>query len=117
MPASSIAMMFSRVPCFDELALGAEALDDPDELEFEEHHRVDAGPAPFGVEVARSLADEAEVQLGFEVAVEVAPRDQVLQRDGDRRIEAVGLERAEHVAPFFPRGRCGRSSACPIRTS
>ena len=44
----------------DELALGANALEEHDELQLEEDHRVDAGPAPLGIELSRPLADEAE---------------------------------------------------------
>ena len=75
----------------DELALGADALEEHDELQLEEDDRVDARPAPLGVELPRPVADEAEVELGLQVAVEVAPRDQVLQRDGNRLVEAAGL--------------------------
>ena len=38
----------------DELALGADALEEHDQLELEEDDRVDAGPAPFGIPLARS---------------------------------------------------------------
>ena len=54
------------------------------------------GPAPLGVQLPRPLADEAQVELRLEVAVEVVRRDEVLERDGDRLIEAAGLGRAEH---------------------
>ena len=37
-----------------------------------------------------------EVELRLEVAVEMVGRDEVLQRDGDRLIEAAGFGRAEH---------------------
>ena len=37
----------------DQLALGADALEEHDELELEEDDRVDARPAPLGVQLAR----------------------------------------------------------------
>ena len=75
----------------DQLALGADPLEEHDQLQLEEDDRVDAGPAPLGVQLPRPLADEAEVELRLQVAVEVVPRDEVLQRDGDRLVEAAGL--------------------------
>ena len=80
----------------DELALGADALEEHHQLQLEEDDRVDGGPAPLGVELPRPVADEAQVELGFQVAVEVVDRDEVLQRDGDRLVEAAGFGRAEH---------------------
>ena len=47
---------------------------------------------------------EAEVELRFQVAVEGAPRNERLQRDGDGQVEAAGLGRAEH-------GRLGGDAA------
>ena len=82
----------------DELALGADALEEHDQLQLEEDDRVDAGPAPLGVQLPRPVADEAQVELGFQVAVEVVPGNEVLQRDGDRLVEAAGLGGTEHDA-------------------
>jgi hypothetical protein len=72
----------------DGLALGTDPL--------EEHHRIDAGPAPLAVELARLLADEAQIEPDFEIAVEVVGRDEVLQRDRDGLVEGVGFGRAKH---------------------
>ena len=36
----------------DELALGADALEEHDQLQLEEDDRVDAGPAPLGIQLA-----------------------------------------------------------------
>jgi hypothetical protein len=81
---------------FDQLALGADAFEEHDQLQLEEDDRIDGGAAPLGVVLPRPVADEAEVQLGFEVAVEVIGRDEGLERDGDRLIKATWLGRAEH---------------------
>src|SRR5215217_6223959 len=81
---------------FDELAFRADPSEEHDQLQLEEDHRVDAGPAPDGIELLRPVADKREVEFGFQVAVEVARGNEVLQRDGDRLIEAAGLDRAEH---------------------
>ena len=80
----------------DQLALGADALEEHDQLQLEEDDRVDAGPAPLGVQLPRPVADEAQVELRLQVAVEVVGGNEVLQRDGDRLVEAAGLGRAEH---------------------
>src|SRR5215204_3342579 len=80
----------------DELTLGADALEEHDELQLEEDHRVDTRPAPLGVEVARPVTDEAQVELGLQVSVEVAGGNEILQRDRDRFAEAAGFGRAKH---------------------
>jgi hypothetical protein len=61
------------------LALGADPLEEHDELELEEDHGIDAGPAAVGVEVARPVADEAKIQLGFKMAVEMVPWDEIFE--------------------------------------
>jgi hypothetical protein len=52
---------------------------------------VDRGTASLGVEGSRPVPNKAQVELGFQVPVEVIGRDEVLQRDGDRLVEATGL--------------------------
>ena len=96
----------------DQLALGPDAFKEHHQLQLEEHHRVDARSSPVGVQLPRPLPDEAQVELGVEVAVEVVSRDQVLQRDGDRVVEAAGLGRTEHpvLHGSAPR-RSGRAAA------
>ena len=47
----------------DELPLGADALEEHDQLELEEDDWVDAGSAPLGVELPRPVPDEAEIEL------------------------------------------------------
>ena len=89
----------------DELALRADPLEEHDQLELEEDDRVDARPTPLGIELLRPVADEAQVELGLQVAVEVVLGNEVLQRDGDRLVEAAGFGRAEHEASSIPLGR------------
>jgi hypothetical protein len=50
----------------------------------------------LGVQLARPLSDEAQVQFRFEVAVEVVSGNKVLPQDGDGQVEAPGFGRAEH---------------------
>jgi hypothetical protein len=64
---------------FDELALGADALEEHDELELEEDHRVDRGTAAFGIQVAYPLTNKGQIERRFEVAVEVVSRNEFLQ--------------------------------------
>ena len=80
----------------NELVLGADALEEQDELKFEKDHGVDRGTTALGIAFADPLADEAQVELRFKVAVEVILGNEVLQRDGNRVIKAAGLGRAEH---------------------
>jgi hypothetical protein len=80
----------------DGLALGTDPLEEHHQLQLEEHDRIDAGPAPLAVELARLLADEAQIEPDFEIAVEVVGRDEVLQRDRDGLVEGVGFGRAKH---------------------
>jgi hypothetical protein len=54
------------------------------------------GSAPLGVEFSCPRSDETQVELGFQVAIEVARWDQLLQRDSDRLVEAAGLGWTEH---------------------
>jgi hypothetical protein len=74
----------------------AAALEEHHELELEEDHGVDGGATALGVQLSRPVAHEAQVELGFQVAVEVIPGNEVLQRDGDGLVEAAGFGRAEH---------------------
>ena len=80
----------------DELALGADTLEEHDQLQFEEVHGIDAGAAALGVDVTRPLPDEAQIERRLEVAVEVVPGDELLKRDDNRFVKAEGLGRAEY---------------------
>ena len=66
----------------DQLALGADALEEHDQLQLEEDDRVDARLAPVGVQLPRLVAHERQVESGFQVAIEGIGRDQLLQQDG-----------------------------------
>ncbi|CAN5704173.1 hypothetical protein BH23CHL5_BH23CHL5_22370 [soil metagenome] len=63
----------------DELALGADPLEEHDHVQLKENDRVDARAVPVDVKHPRPFADEAQVELGFEVAVEVVRGDQPLK--------------------------------------
>ncbi len=80
----------------DQLALGANVLKEHDQLQLEEDHRINGGTVPFGVLLPCPLADEGEIELGFQVTVEVIPGDEILQRDGNDLIETAGFGRSEH---------------------
>src|SRR6266540_4143594 len=84
----------------DEPALGAQALKEEDELELEEHDRVNRWPAAPSIAVLDPLANEAQVQLGIEVAVEMAGWDELLQRNGDGLIQRAEFGWPQHgLAP------------------
>jgi hypothetical protein len=85
------------------LALGADALKEHDELQLEEHHRVDARSSLGGIAVRHPLADEAQVQRGGETTIEIVRRDQRFQGGGDGVIQAADFGRAEHE-PLLRRG-------------
>ena len=80
----------------DELALGAQPFEEHHQLQLEEDHRVDGGAPPVSVALPRPLPDEGQVERGLEVPVEMIPGHQVVQRHGDRFVQAAGLGRAEH---------------------
>src|SRR4051794_6693198 len=83
----------------DQLPLRANALEEHDQLEFEEDYRIDGGPPPLGVQLLDLAADKAEIGLRFQVAVEVVVRNEVLERDGDRLVAAASLGGAKHRSP------------------
>ncbi len=80
-----------------QLPLGSHSLKEEDELELEEHHRVDTGPTTRGIAVLHPGADQRQVQRGVEVAIEMVCRDQLLQRDGHGLIQQAQIGRAEHA--------------------
>src|SRR5687768_8184681 len=80
----------------DQLPLGAEALEEHDELQLEEDHRVDRGPTPSRIAVLHPLADEPEIKLGIEVPVEVVRGDQAFERDRNGLVERATLRRTKH---------------------
>ena len=63
-----------------QLTLGADPLEEHDQLEAEEDHRIDGGAPDTGdVAVPHQLAREAEVEDAVQVAVEVVGRHQRLE--------------------------------------
>jgi hypothetical protein len=84
-------------------------------MPFEEHHQlqfaeddgVDAGSPTFGVVLSRPVAHKAQVQRCFEMAVEVVLGEKILQRDGNRLVEAAGFGRAEHDDGLLAAGADG----------
>ena len=63
-----------------QLPLGAQPLEEEDELQLEEDHRVHARPAAPGVEGTDRVAHEREVQLVLQAPVEVVLGYEVLER-------------------------------------
>ena len=59
-----------------------------------QHHVVGAGPR--GVASRTPFADEAQVEVGFQVAIEVVPGIELIKRGGNRRGELTGLRGTEH---------------------
>jgi hypothetical protein len=61
-----------------ELSLAADVLKEHDQLQAKEDDRVDAGPAPTGIQRAHQVSDKGEVEGLLQATVEVVLRDQVL---------------------------------------
>jgi hypothetical protein len=59
-------------------------------------HEVEPSPTPTRVAFLHPLADEAKVELGIEVPIEMVGRDQLLQRDSDRLIERTEFGWTQH---------------------
>jgi hypothetical protein len=55
---------------YPSVAFSADALEEHDQRQLEEDHRINGGTTTVGVQLARPLADEAEVNRRLEVAVE-----------------------------------------------
>ena len=58
-----------------QLPLGADVLKEHDQLQAKEDDRVDAGPAPTGIQRAHQLSDKGEVEGLLQATVEVILRD------------------------------------------
>ncbi len=85
----------------DEPAFRTDALEEHDQLQLEEDDWVDGRAAALGVEFPRPLPNEARVQLRVEMAVEVDGGDQVLERNGDRLVEAAGFGDQRTGCPVY----------------
>jgi len=84
----------------DELALGADPLEEHDQLQAEENHRVDARPTALGVASRDPAAHEGEVERGVKMTVEMVRRHQRLQRGHHRPVQAARLWRPQHANPL-----------------
>ena len=86
----------------DQLSLRSHSLEEHDQLELEEDNRVDRGATDRGVAVGHDVADEAQVQLGVEVAIQVVRWDEGLQREVAERSEAPHVGTHHGTAPSEP---------------
>ncbi len=80
----------------DEVPLGADPLEDHHQLQLEEDDRVDGGPTTLGIQLSRPITDEAQVELGLQVPVEVGLGNECFQRDRNRLVEVAGSCGTEH---------------------
>jgi hypothetical protein len=80
----------------DQLALGADPLEEHDELQLEEDDRVDGGASSLSVQLPRPVADKREAERRVDVPVEVVGGNEVLERDGNGFVEAARFCGAEH---------------------
>ena len=101
----------------DELALGADALEEHHQLQLEEDDRVDAGPAALGIELPRPVADEAQVELRLQVAVEVVSRERgpPARRRSARRGGGVWRDRAWVRSSRLTRASPACGNVCRMR--
>jgi len=83
----------AQVPAMCQVEAG-----DLDELELEEDHRIDAGAATITVACLDPVADKAEVEGSFEMAVEVIGGDEPFERNQDGAIQVPLFGRTEHAA-------------------
>ena len=58
----------------DELTLGAKALEEHDEVGFEEDGRVNGGTPARGIAISDKVAYERQVERAFEMAIEMVVR-------------------------------------------
>ncbi|HLL50622.1 MAG TPA: hypothetical protein VK356_08145 [Thermomicrobiales bacterium] len=87
------AMSQVQAGCLDQLTLRANPFEEHDQLELEKDNMVDARSPSLGVALLHPVADETEIEFGLQVTVEVFSGNKVLQRDGDRLVEATRLFR------------------------
>ena len=83
----------------DQAALRADTFEEPNELELEEHDRIDRRPAAVRIAVRDPPPDKGEVQCRVEVPVEVMGGDEFLERDGDGRVQRAQLGRPQQLSP------------------
>src|SRR3954447_15024808 len=74
-----------------ELAFGADALKEHNELEFEKDDRVNRRAPTGGVAWVDELADKGEVQRALDVAIELVGWHEIVERDVDKWGERAAL--------------------------
>jgi hypothetical protein len=87
----SLMQLVAEIPAHTEavgatrfqLALRAQALEAQEQLEFDEHDRVNRGPTERRVTLAHQVADEGHLKRESEVAVAVNGWKKIVQRDVD----------------------------------
>jgi hypothetical protein len=67
-----------------QLPLRADTLEKHNELQFEEHHRIDARSAKGLVEMPHQVAHEGQIEPGFDLAIKVIFRHERFQGDDAR---------------------------------
>ena len=77
-----------------QLALGAEALEEQDQLQLEEDHRVDGGSPAVRVGVPDQVAHEAQIERPLQMAIEV--------NLAGRGPPASRVEAEQRIASFVP---------------
>src|SRR5690349_15582683 len=70
-----------------QLAFRADALEEHDELQLEEHDGINGRAPTRSIERSNQRVDKGEVERLVEMAVEVVRRDKLLQGDIDKRSE------------------------------
>ncbi len=89
----------------DELPLGADALEEHDEVEAEEHNWIDGRSAAIRIALGHPRADEAEVEDRVEVAVEIVWWDEPFEGDDNRSVEIADVDGPSMAAPQPKRRR------------
>jgi len=79
-------------------------------MRLEEDGRINRGPTLFGIQLPDPVADKRQVELRFEVAVEVIWRNEFFQRDDDRLVEAASRSDAGQIVCRVPCGVRSRST-------
>src|SRR2546423_14000723 len=74
------AMGKVEVGGFHELPLGAQPLEEQDELQAKEDDRVNTRPAALSVLVSDPVAHKAEVELGVQLTIEVVSGEPLFER-------------------------------------
>ena len=64
-----------------QLPLGAQILEEKDQLELEKDHGINAGTASGSVEVLDQFPDEGEVEPLFQPAVKIVLRNELFEGD------------------------------------